>query len=343
MRSFSVKLGRGLGVFLAFATATMAWGQEITVSRYALPKAPPARRVTDEPASKGTIHRIEVISGPNRSVRYMFSGDVPTQEREAAADMQRSENELLYVQGLERLKQQYVNSERYMEPVRRDVQRQLYGTNNTTGRDLSNSNQGGFNGYGYGGLGAGYPWYGGASGMYGGGFGMLGGLGLGSSYPYAFGGYGNRAGFYNNSSREAWQTVNRSLQNGVGDEGHFKDAMVQTIAKQATPEYTTEALQHYEKSLARAASSPMLAQAMSLSRTGTATAFAEYEPSYLRDSKVVLWVGSDKYTGTVKEDRPGWVVLDTDKGEVGVRKSQIMRSEVITRPNRGFFVPASNR
>jgi hypothetical protein len=334
MRSFSVKLSRGLGVLLAFAAATMAWGQQITVSQYALPKAPPARKAADEPASKGAIHRIEMLSGPNRSVRYMFSGDVPSHEREAAMDMQRSENELMYIQDLERLKQQYVNGERVMEPQRRDVQRQLYGRSITTERDLSNYNRGGYNGYGgYGLYGGGFGLYGGGLGLYGGGLGLYGG-GLGMGYwPSGFGGYGGRPGFTSGSSGDSGQTVNQSLQNGVGDEGRFKDAMVQAIAKQTTPEYATETLHHYEKSLARAGSSPMLAKAISLSRTATAS--AEYEPSYAPDSKVTLWIGSDKYTGTVKEDRPGWIVLETDKGEVGVRKSQIMRSEVLARPARG--------
>jgi hypothetical protein len=39
-------------------------------------------------------------------------------------------------------------------------------------------------------------------------------------------------------------------------------------------------------------------------------------------------VGTEKYMGTVKDDRAGWVVLQTDKGEVTVRKSEITRSEV---------------
>jgi hypothetical protein len=43
---------------------------------------------------------------------------------------------------------------------------------------------------------------------------------------------------------------------------------------------------------------------------------------------VTIWVGTDKYVGTVKDDLSGWVVLQTDKGEVTVRKSEITRSEV---------------
>jgi hypothetical protein len=336
MRFSLVNLSRALGILLGVVAATMAHGQQITVAKYALPKGPPPRKTAEELKANGAIHRIEVISGPNRSVQYTFSGEVPTQEREAAVQLQRAENELMYVQDLERLKQQYVNGERYMEPVRRGVQQNLYGRSITTGGDMSNYYGGRYgNGYGYGQYG-GYPLYGGF-GLYGGGLGLYGG-GLGSyglgmgfpyAYPYAYGGYGNRTGF-NGSVGDAYQTETRGLQNGVGDEGRMKDAMVQAIAKQTDPEYANDTLRHYERAVSRAATMPMLAKTLSVPRTATAS--AEYEPSYKKDSHVVLWIGDDKYSGTVKADQPGWVVLDTEEGEVSVRKSQIMRSQVIARP-----------
>jgi hypothetical protein len=326
MRSFLVSLSRGLGVLLGAAAATMAQGQQITVAKNAIPKPPAAKKTTEEPKARSGVYRIELYAGPSRTVRYMFSGDVPSHEREVALDMQRAENEMMYVQDMERLKQAYVNGERIAEAHRQDVQRQLYGTSITTGRDLSRSGGGRYLS-GYGGLYGGY-------GLYGGGLGFLGGYGMyGMGYsPYGIGGYGTRAGGYNSYSGESWQTVNRSLQNGVGDEGKLKDAMAQAVAKQSTPEYATEAQHHYEKAVARTAEAPMVARAMSLPKT-TGPAVA-YEPSFTRDSHVVVWVGGDKYDGTVKEDHPGWVVLTTDEGELRLRKSEIGRSVVKSGPAR---------
>ena len=337
MRFYLVNLSRALGLLLGVVAATMAQGQQITVARYALPKGPPPRRTAEDIKANGAIHRIEMLSGPNRSVQYMFSGAVPTQEREATAELQQAENELMYVQDLERLKQQYVNGDRYMEPVRRGVQQDLYGRSITTGRDMSNYYGGRYgNGYGYGlngggyGLSGSFGLFGGGLGVFGGGLGMN-GLGMGFPYgsPYGFGGYGNRTGF-NGSAGTAYQTENRSLQNGVGDEGKMKEAIAQAIAKQTDPEYANDTLRHYERAVSRAVSMPMLAKTLSVPRTATAS--AEYEPSYKKDSHVVLWIGEDKYTGTVKSDQAGWVVLDTEEGEVNVRKSQIMRSQVLARP-----------
>jgi hypothetical protein len=333
MRFSLVNLSRALGILLGVVAATMAHGQQITVAKYALPKGPPPRRPAEQIKASGAIHRIELLSGPNRSVQYTFSGEVPTQEREAAVELQRAENELMYVQDLERLKQQYINGERAMEPVRRGVQRDLYGRSITTTGDISNYGGRYGNGYGYGLYGGGYGLYGGGLGFYGGGLGFYGGgLGLyggGMGYPYGFGGLGNRSGF-NGYTGDASQTVTRSLQNGVGDEGRIKDAMAPAIAKQIEPEYASETLRHYERAVSRAVSMPMLAKTLSVPRTATAS--ADYEPSYKKDSHVVLWIGDDKYRGTVKADQPGWVVLDTEEGEVSLRKSQIMRSQVLARP-----------
>lgn len=332
MRFSLVNLSPALGILLGVVAATMAHGQQITVAKYALPKGPPPRRTAEDIKTKGAIHRIEMFSGPNRSVQYMFSGEVPAQEREATVELQRAENELMYVQDLERLKQQYVNGERYMEPVRRGVQQNLYGRSITTGQDMSNYSGGRFNnGYGFGRTGA-------PLGLFGSPFGLNGGLFTGLPFfnrgffpgsSLGFAGYGNRTGF-NGYAGDAYQTENRSLQNGVGDEGKMKEAIAQAIAKQTEPEYANDTLRHYERAVSRAVSMPMLARTLSVPRTATAS--ADYEPSFKRDSHVILWIGEDKYTGTVKEDRSGWVVLDTEDGEVSVRKAQIMRSQVLGRP-----------
>jgi hypothetical protein len=125
-------------------------------------------------------------------------------------------------------------------------------------------------------------------------------------------------------------SVTRSLQFGMGDEGRFKDAMVQVIASQASPEYAASVVRGYDAAVARAASSPALAKALSL-RKGPTT-YAAYEPTFTKGGNVVIWIGNDKITGTVKDDYPGWVVVQTTTGEVTVRKSEITRSEVPAKP-----------
>jgi hypothetical protein len=251
----------------------------------------------------GSVDRIELYSGPSHTTRYVVSGDVSASERAAAREMEQAENEEIYVASLERLKQQYVSGERVMEAHRRGVQRDLYGKSITSGWDSSYS----------GGLSGGYGWGGDYLGGYGG-----------------YGGSGYPGGFSSGYSNDSYQSETRSLKDGVGDEGRMKAAFAPVIAQQATPEYAAAAQSRYEKALARAAGSPTLARVLSLPRAEEAA----YEPSFTKDSRVVIWVGTDKYAGVVKADRPGWVVLDTDDGEVRLRKSEIDRSVVRAGPGR---------
>src|SRR6185437_697485 len=117
MHSFPVLLGRGLGILLGAVVTTMAHGQQNNAP--AVPeKAPP-------PAS---VHRMVIREGPNQRVHYFTTGNVSSGDRIAAYNLEATENGLTYARDLQRLKQQYVNSERLLEPQRRAVQQQLYGT-----------------------------------------------------------------------------------------------------------------------------------------------------------------------------------------------------------------------
>jgi hypothetical protein len=116
----------------------------------------------------------------------------------------------------------------------------------------------------------------------------------------------------------------------MGDEGRMKDGLVHVITQQTTPDYIAAALRDYEAAVSRAAESPVLSRDLGLQK-GTAPT-PQKELSFTKGSKVTIWVGVEKYVGTVKEDRPGWVVLQTDTGEASVRKSEITRSEVPTKP-----------
>jgi hypothetical protein len=285
MRLLPIHLRWGLGILFGVVTAT-AYGQPSTPAK-------PTR--TTEPAS---VHRIVIFEGPNRSVHYVASGNLPAGDRRAAYDLERAENELTYLHDLQRLKQQYVNSERIMEPQRRYVQEQLYGTQIR-----------------YSGSGTSYGGYG------------SGGWGYGSYSPYAYGGYGNyygnRGNFTGYVGSNSYSVV-RSLQFGMGDEGRFKDAMVQVIAKQASPEYAATVRRQYEDSVAAAGASPTLAKALSLPKSEARP--AEVQGPYKKGARLTVTLkDKEKITGTVEADGPEWLVLRTADSRMTIRKAEILR------------------
>ncbi len=285
-----VHLGRGLGVVFGVVATTMIHGQQVPAPA----QAPPPKAAPVEKSAPASVHRIVIFEGPNRSVHYVASGNLPIGDRLAAHELERAENELTYVHELQRLKQQYVNSERIMEPQRRYVQEQLYGTQIRYGGSNSVS---GSNGYG------------------------------GMGYPYAYGGfanyYGNR-GYFNGYAASTSYAVTRSLQFGMGDEGRFKNAMVQVIAQQATPEYAAAARLRYENSVALAGSSPALAEALSLPKSDSRPVRSE-GPYKKGDRLTVTLKDKEKITGTVESDSPEWIVLRTADSRVSVRKADILR------------------
>jgi hypothetical protein len=297
-----------LATLLCLAAITIAHGQQIEGAGSHREKAPPPRAAEPPPAS---VHRIVIQEGPNRRVEYIATGNLSTSDRLAAYNLERAENELAYVRSLQQIKQQYVTSERTLEPHRRIVQQQLYG------RQLSSSSyNSSYVNY------SPYSSYGSPGGLYGyyGAFSPY----LYSPFSYGYGG-GALAYFGSSASSET-----RSLQYGVGDEGHMKDSMVQIITLQSSPEYAASAERAYEVAVTRASASPILSRDLGLQKNPAPA--PQTEPSFTKGSKVTIWVGNEKYEGTVKEDRPGWVVLQTEKGEVSLRKSEITRSEAPSKP-----------
>jgi hypothetical protein len=127
--------------------------------------------------------------------------------------------------------------------------------------------------------------------------------------------------------------VVRSLQYGVGDEGRLKDALVRVIAHDATADRSVAAVRGYEAAAARAADSAVLSRDLGLKK-GPAPK-PDQGLSFPKGSKVTVWVGKDKYVGTVKDDRGDWLVIQTDSAEVTLRKSEITRSEVSGKPAAG--------
>ncbi|MGH7173649.1 MAG: hypothetical protein ACRELF_23385 [Gemmataceae bacterium] len=302
MCSFPVLLSRGLGILLGAVVTTMAHGQQNNAPA-APAKAPPP----------GSVHRMVIREGPNRHVHYIATGNLSTRDREAAYKLERAENELTYARDLQRLKQQYVNSERILEPHRRAVQQELYGQRiQSSGRSATYAN------YGSGGYGGGGGYYGSPYGYY-----PFFNNGWGRGYGYGGGG----GGVYASLGSTSYSVV-RSLQFGMGDEGRMKNALVQVIAQEASASHAAGAVRDYEEAAARAAASPVLSRDLGLPKS----AAPAKEKSFTQGSKATIWVGKDKYSGTVKDDRPDWVVIQTDKAEVTIRKSEITRTEVSPKP-----------
>lgn len=289
MYTVLVSLSRGVGILLGVLALTAAHGRQCAAA-----EPPP-----------GSVHRMVIQEGANRSVHYIASGNLSLSDRQAALDLERAENELTYLKNLQQLKQQYVKSELSLEPWRRYVQGQLYGRQvhsasyrSTYANYLPNEI-----------------------------YGVAGGWGYGGSYSPYFNGYGfGYPGRAYASRMGSSYSETRSLQFGMGNEGSLKNALVGTIARQALPDYTTAAVRDYQSALSRAAASPVLSRDLGLSKSDASAPSAE--PTFTKGAKATIWVGNEKYAGTVKDDLPGWVVLQTDKAEVTVRKSEITRAEV---------------
>jgi hypothetical protein len=292
MYTHSVPLRRGLGTLLGVIALAAPHGRQCAAA--------------DPPP--GSVHRMVIQQGVNRSVHYITSGNLSTGDRQAALDLERTENELTYLGNLQQLKHQYVKSELSLEPWRRYQQGLLYGRQVYSGG--SNATY------------ANYM----ANGMYGvpGAFGYYGSSSpYGNGYGYGFG-YPGGLGYASRSVQSYGET--RSLQFGMGNEGVLKNAIVGAIARQGLPEYTVAATRDYQSALSRAAASPVLSRDLNLPKSGASAPSAE--PTFTKGAKATIWVGNEKYAGTVKDDLSGWVVLQTDKGEVTVRKSEISRAEV---------------
>jgi hypothetical protein len=288
MYTLPASLRRDLGALLGLLALTLAHGRQAAAA--------------DPPP--GSVHRMVIQEGPNRSVHYITSGNLSTSDRLAAYDLERTENDLTYLRNLQQLKHLYVRNELSLAPWRHYLQRQLYGRqvysggyNSTYANYIPNEIYGVSGAWGY--------------------------YGSHSPYGYAFGYPGGLA--YASRIAQAYGETS-SLQYGMGNEGVMKNAIVGAIARQALPEYTTAAMRDYEAAMSRAANSPVLSRDLGLSKSNAPAPSGE--PTFSKGAKATIWVGNEKYAGTVKDDRPGWLVLQTDKAEVTVRKSEITRAEV---------------
>jgi hypothetical protein len=230
----------------------MAHAQQVVTARSLQEKAPPAPAA--EPDG-GSVHRMVILEGPNRRVHYIPTGNLSSSDRQAASNLERAENELAYLSDLNQLKQEYVRSERMLEPHRRAVQLELYG------RHISTSNYAssyvGYSPYSY----YGYP--GGLYGYY--------GAGQPAMYnPFFYGHGGNGRGGLGSFASSGY-SEQRGLQYGMGDEGRMKAAIVHVIASQYTPDYAAAAAKNYQSALDAAAASSVLSRDLGLTRSKKTT------------------------------------------------------------------------
>jgi hypothetical protein len=269
----------------------------LTVLLPATAGAQPPRRI------KPSVHQMEIYNGTHHRVRY-FGINVSPGESASLRDLERAENEAIYVTNLQALKQQYAADEREMEARRLMVQKKLYGTSITSTF--------------YGGVGGAYPTWG------------TSGYPLNTLFPYpyrgdfgypAFGYGAGLAGYGGGGST----TVTRSLAFGQGDEGRIKDAMAQVLANQATPDYAASVDRALDRAVVRAASSPAIRLALGLpdrSRNPLAFAAAESAPV------TITLKSGETLTGTKMESTKEWMILTTADGrKVYVRPSEVTRFE----------------
>jgi len=291
-----------LGV-LATAAAVHAQGD-----RAVRPAAPPP------PPANSDVHHLTILNGTNRTVHYFANNNVSPGDSMTLKDLERAENDLDYAQNLDALKREYVHSERILEKERRYVQQMLYG------RSVSSSAVGPVafsTSYGRFGVGAGYP-LGFATGGFGPGYGGLGAMIGGST-----------------------SSETDNLAYATGYEGPIKEAVAQTISRQATPEYTASVYRNYGAAVARAANTPVLRDSLVLGRPGRGApgrpdtvqeaAFGQTipgGPTFQTGRPVTLTLrGGGTVEGTVAGEDPEWVSVETANSIVNVRKSEVVKGE----------------
>lgn len=256
----------------------------------------------------GSVHRMEIYNGLNRTVRY-HGDNVSPGEVLTLREMERIENETDYVQNLTALKQQYVNGERLSETHRRYVQQLLYGLQTTDSRSSELA------------VGWGGGWGGG-------------GWGWNRFAPYvnpfySLAGYGGGTGF--SGAVGGTHTVSGTLADGVGDEGRIKAALAPVLAQQATPEYATSLDRAYDRVVLRASASPTLRVALGLPSVRDAVR----ERSDIRqaanetggDAAYVLTLkDGEKLRATRVDEGNGWISVQlVGGGAVKIREAEVVR------------------
>ncbi len=290
MRGVFGCLGGAAAVALGLLTTTAGRAQE------KLP--PPAKPAARETVAPG-VHRMVIRNGATQTVHYIAGRDVSPGDAAALRDLEGAENEAMYARDLQRLKMQYVASERLLEPERRFIQMALYGQNITVGANSGYAGYLGGPGFRYAG---GYPFYG--------------------LSPYGVGyGYGGLSTVYGSSSA----SVNRSLANGMGDEGVLKNMLSQVIAADSTPQAMATAMRGYNAAVARAGQSNALRVALGLPerKAGGPNPY-RYAAAESAAPVVLTLKNGQRIEGTKMVDEKGdYYVVETPTRRVRVLKSEV--------------------
>jgi len=291
-----------LGVLVAAAAV------HAQADRGVRPAAPPP------PPANSDVHQMTIFNGANRTVHYFAdNAKVSPGDSTTLKDLERAENELSYAQNLEALKREYVHSERVLEKERRYVQQMLYGRSVSSSAPSPFAVSTSFGGR-YGLVGNGYPF----------------------GFPYNYGGYGYGGSSAMIGGGSVSETDN--LAYGTGYEGPIKEAVAQTISRQATPEYTAAVYRNYGAAVARAANTPVLRDSLALGKPGKGrpetvgeAAYAQTVPggpTFRAGNPVTLTLrGGGTVDGTVVGEDPDWVTVEKADRVVNVRKSEVVKGE----------------
>jgi hypothetical protein len=256
----------------------------------------PAKPAAD---TEARVHRIEIWNGPVRTVTYLSQGYSPGEES-ALRDLARAENEMAIADEIQGLRRQYLRNERTLEARRGQVNPLLYGYSSEYAAGL-------------------FPGY------------VPGSFGYGNfaGFPYGVGGFGNVVGTFGYPGAAAsLGTVTNSLANGVGSEGVIKDVLAQTLAPAAAPEAVARAARAYDTAVARVADSDRLRTALGWGKGPIATVGHERS---VGGPVTVTTKDGKSYEGTLVQDDPEWITVDTKTEEVSLRKSDVTR---IARPKK---------
>jgi hypothetical protein len=265
------------------------------------------------------VHRMEINNGSRLTVRY-FGGSPG--EASSLRDLERAENESIYVASLQELKRQYVTDERNLAAQRRLVEQQLYATT------IAASTGGG---YGYGGLGYtevlagfGYPALARLGGYYGGVY--------APSYTTGYG-----AGYVGLGGIGATGSLSRALAATTLQQGPLQTSMAQLIAREGTEAYAASVDRSLDRAVAVVGGSPRLQKDLGL--PSARNAYNPALPAGFETGPVtVILNDGTRIVGSRKEENKDWITIHTRSGTERVRLSEVKR---ITESKDGKVVPAN--
>jgi hypothetical protein len=259
----------------------------------------PARAQPVKPAAEEgkDFHRLEIWNGAARTVHYFARGISPGEES-SLRDLERAENEVAVADQVQTLRRLYLRNERLLEQRRGQVNPLLYGYSSDYAAGLlAGTVTTGFGGFG--------------------------------GYPYGIAGFGN---YYGTASYPVVGalagSVSNSLANGIGNEGVLKNDLSRGLAAATTPDAVAGAVRAYDVAAARVAASDRLRAGLGWDKGGIAAVGHERRVG----GPVSVTTRDGKTTeGTLVQDDPEWITVETATEEVSLRKSDVTR---IARPKK---------